>query len=81
MSGDLGLAVLALLARVTQVPPVQEDPGSTVAGPLALLMIVGLGLAAVLLVRSMSGRMRRMRDNVDSGRWQGSPEEEELPPR
>ena len=55
-------------------PLAVTDPGSVVAGPLALLLIVGIGVAMVFLVRSMNGRVRRMRDNVDTGRWQGTPE-------
>ena len=54
-------------ARVLAV----QDDGSLVAGPVALLLVVALGVAVFLLTRSMTGRLRRMRDNVDTGRWQG----------
>lgn len=39
--------------------------GAGQAGPLALLIIVVLGIAVVLLVRSMNTRLRRMKVEFD----------------
>lgn len=38
----------------------QVDPGRVSAGPLGLLVMLLMGLATVMLVRSMNGHLRRL---------------------
>jgi hypothetical protein len=50
-------------------------PGG-VAGPLGLLVVLLMGLALVLLIRNMNGRLRRLPPSFD----EPPPPDEESPP-
>ena len=44
----------------------QEEGGKTGAGPIALLVVVLLGIATVLLIRNMNGRLRKLPRSFDA---------------
>ncbi len=61
-----GTAVVAVPVQSPEPPPGQgEEFGK--ASPVALVVIVLLGLATVLLIRSMSKRIRRLPANFNGG--------------
>jgi hypothetical protein len=53
---------------------------SSTAGPLGLLIILLIGVATVLLVRNMNGRLRRLPPSFDEQPEEAKTGEDEVPP-
>ena len=61
------MTVAALLAGATD-----DDGLDPVAGPLGLLVVVLLGLALVVLLRSLGARLRNVRSRAEQGGYTSS---------
>ena len=74
-----GALLAPLGAEVVAGVATDDDGLDPVAGPLGLLVVVLLGLALVLLLRSLSGRLRNVRARAELGGYTSSSEASAAP--
>ena len=72
---------LAALAVLGLAGPVAAGPESGKAGPLALLVILLLGVATFLLIRSMNKHLRKVPRSFDPPSGPDAPADPDEPPR